>query len=123
MANDEWRMANLLDHVKTMGQRGMMRLSFGFGSEYCHVLPVAVAAMPTVPVPVAEPGAGQSQSQAEEAEIRSGGGGENTNWAWGFGGGASPAGSPGNKAQACNGGNHRICLAVRFCILCDCMLM
>ena len=83
------------------------------------MLPVAVAAMPTVPVPVADPEQSHRHSPVEEAEIRSGGGGENTDWAWGFWGAASPAGSPGNQAQACNGGNRRICLAVCFCILSD----
>ena len=66
-------------------------VAFGFGKEYCHVLPVAVAAMP-----MAEPG--QSQSQAEEAEAMSVGGGNNTDWAWGgLGALQAPQGAPETK--------------------------
>ena len=63
------------------------------------MLPVAVAAMPTVPVAEPEPRQSyrHSQAQAEEADARSGGGCENTNWAWVFGGAASPQGAPATK--------------------------
>ena len=45
-------------------------VAFGFGSEYCHVLPVAVAAMPTVPV--TEPGTGQSQRRGRRRKYQLG---------------------------------------------------